>query len=682
LQLQDKAADAPFIATSVAIARLPNLAVMLGAPVSYRREVKDFSVCAGVLAWGRKPSADVASAFATRQNLALLQIEDGFLRSVGLGNQEPPLSIVVDDVGIYYDALKPSRLDAMITNNLTEHHRLRTHALIAEWRLNRVSKYNHAREYQGSLPENYVLVVDQTFGDASVEYGLAKATHFNDMLEAALAENPYCKILIKIHPDVICGTKRGYFNLDYLRKNSRIILIIQDVHPVSLIEQAQVVYCVTSQIGFEALIWGKKVRTFGMPFYAGWGLTHDERPHPEWRYPVPLENLVHAALIDYPRYINPETNSQCQVEILLSWMGLQRRMRERFPAHLYAHGFSTFKKQLVRSFFQGSHIQFVKKLDQVPNRATFLAWGSKAVNFPFSSETSDIKILRLEDGFLRSVGLGADFQVPPLSWVVDSRGIYYDATRISDIEHLLQTTDFSAALLDRARVLRERIIQHGLTKYNIGADNKTKTIPFPINNHNTKPKIILVPGQVESDASIAFGACKIRRNIDLLREVRNNNPDAYLIYKPHPDVVAGLRRKGVGENLAEQWCDKIVIDSAMGELLTQVDEVHVLTSLAGFEALLRGKQVTCYGQPFYAGWGLTSDKFPISRRKRRLSLDELVAGALILYPLYLSPTSHRFISAEQAVDALLNWKNTATPQKKLPYLIQLVRYLHKLIKSK
>jgi capsular polysaccharide export protein len=71
-----------------------------------------------------------------------------------------------------------------------------------------------------------------------------------------------------------------------------------------------------------------------------------------------------------------------------------------------------------------------------------------------------------------------------------------------------------------------------------------------------------------------------------------------------------------------------------------VDEVHVNTSLAGFEALLRNKPVTTYGVPFYAGWGLTTDLGPVpKRRSAGRTLDELVAAALLLYPRYLDPVS-------------------------------------------
>jgi capsular polysaccharide export protein len=319
-----------------------------------------------------------------------------------------------------------------------------------------------------------------------------------------------------------------------------------------------------------------------------------------------------------------------------------------YPAVIYAYAFSVWKKPFVRKFFAHSKIVFVRSASQVPCNNWLLVWGRKTVPGRFAS---GIRLMRLEDGFLRSVGLGADL-VRPLSWVVDLRGIYFDATQPSDLEVLLQTTEFLSEQLERAVALRCRIVGAGLTKYNVG------------NRHWQPPadalKIILVPGQVESDASLRYGAPGICSNLGLLRAVREANPGDYVVYKPHPDVVAGLRRKGFGEEAVSSWCDEIVVDSDMGELLQQVDEVHTLTSLAGFEALLRGKQVTCYGQPFYSGWGLTTDILPNLRRSRELTLDMLVAGTLILYPIYLSRNSDQLITPEHALEELLSWRAQAS----------------------
>lgn len=86
--------------------------------------------------------------------------------------------------------------------------------------------------------------------------------------------------------------------------------------------------------------------------------------------------------------------------------------------------------------------------------------------------------------------------------------------------------------------------------------------------------------------------------------------------------------------------DRIMRGGSMAALLDRVDAVHVLTSLTGFEALMRGREVICHGTPFYAGWGLTRDLGPVpGRRGRKLDIDQLVAGVLILYPRYLDPVT-------------------------------------------
>lgn len=314
------------------------------------------------------------------------------------------------------------------------------------------------------------------------------------------------------------------------------------------------------------------------------------------------------------------------------------------PRTVYVLDYSHWKRRPLVLCFPDRQLHFVSHIDQAPDGATVVVWGAREVPM---AKVRKLRLLRVEDGFLRSVGLGADL-IRPLSWVVDERGIYFDATRPSDLEVLLQTGSFDAALLARARALRARIVALGLTKYNVG------TAIWRRPRHAAR--VILVPGQVESDASIALGAPGIKTNLGLLQAVRKASPDAHIVYKPHPDVVAGLRRKGAGEEDAQRWCDEIVVDAPIGQLLNEVDEVHCLTSLAGFEALLRGKAVTCYGQPFYAGWGLTTDIVPIARRTRRLSLDELVAGALIRYPRYMSRKKDALISPEEALEELIEWR--------------------------
>lgn len=326
---------------------------------------------------------------------------------------------------------------------------------------------------------------------------------------------------------------------------------------------------------------------------------------------------------------------------------IQSPLSARFPdmpGVLYVYDFPRWKWPVVRQCFAGREVRFLARGASVPPSAWLVLWGMAA---PPEAAAAAARVLRMEDGFLRSVGLGAEL-VRPMSWVVDGQGMYYDATKPCDLETLLATAEFDDAQRARAARLRADIVAAGLTKYNVGA----KTWRRPVGHQ----RVILVTGQVESDAALAYGAPNTQSNLGLARAVRSAHPDAYIVYKPHPDVAARLRREGRGEREISLWCDEEVQDVPMGGLLTEVDEVHVMTSLAGFEALLREKAVTCHGQPFYAGWGLTRDIVPPPRRGRKLMLDELVAGALIEYPLYLDRRGSALIDAEAAVADLADWQ--------------------------
>ena len=219
----------------------------------------------------------------------------------------------------------------------------------------------------------------------------------------------------------------------------------------------------------------------------------------------------------------------------------------------------------------------------------------------------------VEDGFLRSVGLGAALN-EPASLVFDSRGIYFDPARASDLEVLIAAAADGQGDRGRAARLRARIVEAGVTKYNVGVQMPTSRPP--------DRRIVLVPGQVEDDASILRGCGDVRTNIALLERARAANADAWVIYKPHPDVEAGLRPGKVDGAVAGALADEIATGASADALLVVADEVWTLTSLMGFEALMRGKAVTCLGAPFYAGWGLTIDLGPaMSRRIARPTLD-------------------------------------------------------------
>lgn len=284
-----------------------------------------------VLAWGHKPSAAKAERLARKLGLPLLRAEDGFVRSFGTGDAFPALSVVLDTQGIYYDATAPSDLETLLASDRD----LLTDPIILDSAMammleHGVSKYNHAPHVQ--LPRTdapVVLVLDQTFGDMSVQYGAANECTFAHMLQAAIDENPGAQVWVKTHPEVASGRKQGYLShvqATALAQGGQLHLLQAAANPINLLQQASKVYVATSGMGFEALLCGKPVRCFGLPWYAGWGATQDEQTCPRRTRTRTVRELFAAAYVHYTRYLNPVTYQQGTLLDVLNWLVRQRLM--------------------------------------------------------------------------------------------------------------------------------------------------------------------------------------------------------------------------------------------------------------------------------------------------------------------------------------------------------------------
>lgn len=334
-------------------------------------------------------------------------------------------------------------------------------------------------------------------------------------------------------------------------------------------------------------------------------------------------------------------------------------------------GFAFWKQPHVSPLLWGGSapFKFLRSYKEADGQGSAAAvWRAKAPAEALDYLRSrNMDVVEVEDGFLRSRGLGADC-IPPLSLTVDRLAPHFDPHRASELELLLQNGDFNESVLARARELRRLIVEAGLGKYESGAAVLER--PAGARRH------ILVPGQVEDDRAVRTGGCGLVSNLELLKRVRKQAPDAYILYKPHPDVLAGHRRGLISDRECLQFADQLVRHGPMASLVDMADEVHVNTSLAGFEALLRNKKVTTYGVPFYAGWGLTHDLGPVpARRTARRSIDELVAAALVLYPRYLDPVTGLPCPAEVVVDRLI--KHEAI---RLPALVGMRRFQGKVMR--
>jgi capsular polysaccharide export protein len=345
------------------------------------------------------------------------------------------------------------------------------------------------------------------------------------------------------------------------------------------------------------------------------------------------------ALVGRVTYRDPFTGQPVSVEDAIALLAAWRGQLDANRAIAVCAGMAWWKKRRMGEFlwtgrtrpltFAGGKESGVTAAAEAggavavwPSRVTpALLAGADAANVP---------VIRVEDGFIRSVGLGADL-LPPFSIVVDRGGLYYDPGPESDLENILLTAEMPDDLIRRAEQLIALIVERGISKYGSAP---------PASATARTRRTVLVAGQVEDDLSVKKAGGDVAGNLDLLRRARDAEPDALILFKPHPDVDAGHRVGRVPDADALVYADKIVRTIPTPQLLAQVDAVHVLTSLVGFEALLRRLETHVHGSPFYAGWGLTHDHdAPLPRRRRRRSLAELAAAALILYPRYQDPVT-------------------------------------------
>lgn len=634
------------------VARIPHLEAFLPEIEEVRRAAAPADDTDAIAGWGFKPTAKRARAMAAEKDLPYIALEDGFLRSIGLGEAgTPSLSLVADDLGIYYDARQPSRLEALLELGGWQTDELLARAKAAMQRIAEtgLGKTNASPPLPtDALPPSdmrRILVVDQTDGDASIVGGLADADSYRRMIEAARRDEPDAEIIVRRHPVVAAGIKKGCIADDALESCT---LLDIDARASDIIDHVDAVYCVTSLMGFEALMAGKPVRCFGMPFYAGWGATHDEIRCERRTAKRSVGEIFAAAYLLYTRYIDPITGRpsdlESTIERLLHW----REIADANAGHSAAIGFRPWKRAAVRNALSGprSSIRFHGSVhsaarDAEAKNGRVVIWaGKETEQVRQDLGRSGTPVWRMEDGFVRSRGLGSDFHLPA-SIVLDNEGIYFDRHQPSRLETILETHDFTTEERERAAALRKALVAAKVSKYNVGRDPELQ-----------KPEgktMLLVVGQVEDDRSIERGTSDIATNRALLEAARADNPDAHIVYKPHPDVESGNRRGIVEADVIARHADAAAHHADIAACLGAADELATMTSLAGFEALMRGKGVHVYGGPFYAGWGLTQDRLQFDRRTRRLTLDELVAGTLIHYPRYIHPPTGLPCTPEEVV---------------------------------
>jgi len=273
-----------------------------------------------VVGWGRKRNTFWARRYAARHHLPFISLEDGYLRSVGLGKAgSPSYSFVLDDFGTYYDCSSTNRLEAWLNSPkpVPEEARTTVDSALTRIRDLGLTKYNGLPRLPLDRFEpdrEHVLVVDQVAGDLSLRHGGAESLKLADMVQAAHQDHPDAVIWIKAHPDSAAGYGRGLNNDDIA--SARFITELCD--PIALLEPFCHIYVGTSLLGFEAVLRNLPVTCFGQPFYSGWGFT-DDRLSPDRRdRRRSADEVFAAAYVGYSHYVDLETGQSCGT-IMSTW---------------------------------------------------------------------------------------------------------------------------------------------------------------------------------------------------------------------------------------------------------------------------------------------------------------------------------------------------------------------------
>ncbi|HHO0986493.1 TPA: capsular polysaccharide biosynthesis protein, partial [Campylobacter jejuni] len=438
------------------------------------------------LGWGRKKSGLKAINLAKKYKAKFILLEDGFIRSLNLGvENSPSFSMVKDDIGIYYDATAPSKLENLLNTYEFKDEEIKQAKKVIELiKKYKISKYNNNLD----IPDDYfqkdekrVLIITQTANDASLEFGLAKDFKTVDMIKDAIKENPDSKIYIKIHPDVLSGKKQSDLDINSLPKEC--ILITENFNPIALLEFFDKVYTKTSGMGFEALMQGCECVCYGMPFYAGWGLTKDKLECKRRMQKRSLEEVFYAAYILYSEYFNPYLNQKSNIFDTIQTLAKYKDIEKANSNRLFMLGFTLWKRYFIRPFFKAkdNKIIFLNSLKslaryKLKENDKFFIWGKRidynALKTTLIKKAQDENLLHfipkislVEDGFIRSISLGSDL-TRPFSLNVDDKGLYIDPNKASKLEELLQNEIFDENMLNRAKNIIKILLENRFSKYN------------------------------------------------------------------------------------------------------------------------------------------------------------------------------------------------------------------------
>ncbi|WP_168201338.1 glycosyltransferase [Qingshengfaniella alkalisoli] len=292
------------------------------------------------------------------------------------------------------------------------------------------------------------------------------------------------------------------------------------------------------------------------------------------------------------------------------------------------------------------------------------ALSHKSTQVALENASPGDEIVFFEMGFLASSHSWSqaiqqrDPEMACLGYVYDDIAHYYMADYPNRlIQRLNGDIELSEVEQARAAALMERIVCARISKYN------SQPLTGALSTTGASRRVLVVD-QNFSDASTIYGRASEQDFKDMLATAVEENPDAEIWVKTHPDVtwVNDGKRTGFYNHLSDHGRVRILRDPINPyALFEHVDTVYVGTSGMGLEALFAGKRVVCFGAPFYAGWGLTDDRREIPHRHRSRSLEDIFHAFYIWYTIYHVPGAPVPSRIEDALDYIEKYRPVALP---------------------
>lgn len=366
------------------------------------------------------------------------------------------------------------------------------------------------------------------------------------------------------------------------------------------------------------------------------------------------QESIRAGLAKYPDDIQLQDSAE-KLSLLRyrhSPSPIHREPLPSFTDHLFTDRYEPFEKGTL-GFSSGTNafrqhvpamLDFAKTISplrapgQGPSVDIFATWGVPSDNNASIAEMAAFHgkpLLCLDSGFLSSPGIEGK-TAPAHSVVICPDSIYFDATKPS---HLVQTLNSAAHELtesqrSRTQACIETLLVHRISKY-----NHAPRIDMRSRFSADATKRVLLVDQRIGGGSIHWSLGG-RGAFERMWEAALALPDHEILVKLHPEIIAGNHQSHLLSLAPSPLPANITIvdfDVNPFDLFDIVGKVFVCTSQLGFEAAMAGKEVHCFGAPFYSGWGFTQDRIAIPSRKRRRTINEVFHLFYIVHSRYFVP---------------------------------------------